>query len=290
MNQMNNLAMSVITNGAVGMGSGGPSSQGVLNGGGLNMHRGNAAIAPNEKTMLNTYIYDYFLKNDMLNAARALLEEADITTKPVSQRGSPPQKHDPDGNPVHGMDDSMDTDRKEDIEGRDRRADDLPLPKVPGDCPQGSFLYDWWGLFWDIFGARNGGKPTASASAMTYVSNTQVSYFFGDVFSIMEFEYANISQASQRQRQDAQQRFLSHGQQMAGLNPQQQQALLAANAQLGPQMMNQGYPSQMIRMPNGTMLPEGNPMMQNIKNENLVRQAMNNNLTNQKRQVFPNNA
>lgn len=78
---------------------------------------------------------------------------------------------------------------------------------------------------------------------------------------------------------------------MAGLNPQQQQALLAANAQLGPQMMNQGYPNQMIRMPNGAMLPEGNPMMQTIKDQTLVRQAMNNNLSsNQKRQVFPSNA
>jgi len=84
--------------------------------------------------------------------------------------------------------------------------------------------------------------------------------------------------------------------QLSGMNPQmgalnpQQQALLAANPQ---NMMNQGYPNQMIRMPNGTIIgADGGPMMgTDLKGpSNLVRQAMVNTMTNQNRKPFPPNA
>lgn len=170
MNQMNNLGMGVIAN---GVGAAGPSAPGNPQ----NAANGGLAQKPkdgNERQLLHTYIYDYFIKNDMLDVARAMLQEetADIITIPNSRRGSPRQKRDPDGNPSHGLDDSMDTDRKDDIEGGNRRGNDLPLAKVPTDCPHGSFLYDWWSLFWDIFGARS--QKNASSAASVYINSTQV--------------------------------------------------------------------------------------------------------------------
>ena len=139
----------------------------------------------NERVLLHTYIYDYFLKNDMIESARSLINEADVQTvsNDGSRRPSPArrsQKHDADGNIVNGIDDiALDngegSQRKtEDGEDGAKRGDDLPRAKVPADCPQGSFLLDWWCLFWDIFGARNGTGKSAQASL--YVAQTQVSH------------------------------------------------------------------------------------------------------------------
>lgn len=157
---------------------------------GMNMNMNGGAPPPrgapssNDKTLLNTYIYDYFLKNGYIECARSLISEADISTTPNSQRNSPSrraQKHDSDGNAVNGDDNAMDTGegpsqrKNEDPDDPNKdRADGLPLPKLPANCPQGSFLFDWWCLFWDIFGARNGvGK--SSLAAGSYVTQTQVS-------------------------------------------------------------------------------------------------------------------
>ena len=172
MQQMNNMNMNV---GAIpgGAPNGPGAPQMVPNPGNMNaalpMQRGT------EKTLLNTYIYEYFLKNEMFECAKSLLSEAEVSTiqGSNSRRQSPSrrQKHDADGNLLNGIDENMDTDRKEDGEGGDRR-DDLPLPKVPAECPGGSFLFDWWSLFWDIFGART--SKQGSMAAMTYLNSTQV--------------------------------------------------------------------------------------------------------------------
>lgn len=154
---------------------------------GMNMNNGAGPRGPpptsTDKVLLNTYIYDYFLKNGMIECARSLYSEAELQTIPNSRRNSPSrraQKHDSDGNAVNGIDENaMDTGegpsqrKNEDMDDASKRADDLPLPKVPADCPQGSFLFDWWCLFWDIFGARNGGGKSTHAAA-AYVTQTQV--------------------------------------------------------------------------------------------------------------------
>jgi len=162
----------------MGMGVGGPA--------GMNMNGGpgpRQAPTNPEKTLLNTYIYDYFLKNDMIESARSLISEGELQTVPNdgSRRPSPArraQKHDPDGGIVNGIDDNaMDTGegsqrKTEDGEDGAKRGDDLPRPKVPSDHPHNSFLFDWWCLFSDIFAARNGGGK--SAHAALYVAQTQV--------------------------------------------------------------------------------------------------------------------
>ncbi|KAK6496570.1 hypothetical protein TWF481_001570 [Arthrobotrys musiformis] len=203
-----------------------------------------------ERSLLNTYIYDYFIRHDMFESARAILQEAEVSTEPgtSARRGSPSrrsQKHDPDGNLINGIDDSMDSDRKDD-EGSERGAD-LPLPKVPQDSSGGSFLYDWWSLFWDIFGARTG--KAVSGPAMTYVNQVQV-------------------QAKSREQQQRLIQITQASGLMAGQIPQQFMA---------------GYPAnQMLRVPNGVIHAEDV-----LQKNNLARQAMVNNQRNKPQ--FPQN-
>ena len=144
-------------------------------GGGPTMNNG-AQLS--EKTLLNTHIYDYFLKHHMYDCAQAILREGEVMTH-GSRRTSPsrrPQKHDTDGNLMtNGMDDAMEnvdgSGPRKTEDGEDANQKDFPSPHLQG-CPQGCFLLDWWLLFWDIFGVRTGQK--GSMQATQYLHNTQV--------------------------------------------------------------------------------------------------------------------
>ena len=123
------------------------------------------------KLQLNTYIYDYLIKNELYDCARAFVN-SDV---PISHvKASPNRRRDADGN-LNGVEDnSIDTDHKDDIDSK--RPDDLPIPKVPANLPQNSFLQDWWCLFWDMYAAqRNKAKPGEGGPALQYVQHTQVS-------------------------------------------------------------------------------------------------------------------
>lgn len=119
------------------------------------------------KTQLNTYIYDYFLKNNQTELARAL-QQSDLVvlTNPVQSKPSPSRRD------ANGSDDMLDADSKEDLQ---KRLDGLPTAKVPLNCPNDAFLYDWWCLFWDIWHAQRSkpGKPGTAQSQ--YLAQTQVS-------------------------------------------------------------------------------------------------------------------
>lgn len=165
---MNNINMAGMhaANGALG------SMPLMNNGSNGGMSRADAdpegAQAYDTKLKLNTYIYDYFLKNDLYECARAIIQSQLPllldTTKP-----SPGRRRDGE---MNGVDDSaMDTDSKDDLDSK--RPDDLPLPKVPSDVPANSFLLDWFQLFWDIYFAQRKGK-NATPQAVQYVQNTQV--------------------------------------------------------------------------------------------------------------------
>jgi hypothetical protein len=94
---------------------------------------------------LNTAIYDYLLRINQYDVARALLEiETDMKKSP-SQRP---------GQQANGAnDDSMDID-----DAIKNRPEDLPAPIVFSEG--GNFLQDWWCQFWETFqGLRNRGKP-----------------------------------------------------------------------------------------------------------------------------------
>ena len=129
---------------------------------------------------LNTYIYDYFLKNGLYACARSLLK-SNVSLKTASDgsnsRTSPGLRRDADGNVLgNGVDDNaMDASGSKD-DGNTKRPDDLPDAKVPQDCPSNSFLFDWWCVFWEMYAvqrrtSRNGGDGTALA----YMQHTQVS-------------------------------------------------------------------------------------------------------------------
>lgn len=118
------------------------------------------------KTQLNTYIYDYFLKNNQVELARAL-QQSDLVvlTNPLQAKPSPGRRG------MNGSDEIMDADSKEDLQ---KRIDGLPTAKVPLNCPSDAFLYDWWCLFWDIWHAQRSkpGKPGTAQSQ--YLAQTQV--------------------------------------------------------------------------------------------------------------------
>ena len=113
------------------------------------------------RQQLNTYIYDYFLKNEHYGLARALQKELSIYASPSLGKRD-----------VNGIDDSMETDSKEDSQVR---PDDLPLPTIL-DNTEGSFLYDWWCQFWDIWCAHRR-KVTAGPVPTQYLAHAQVSYY-----------------------------------------------------------------------------------------------------------------
>ena len=116
------------------------------------------------RQQLNTYIYDYLLKNEHYGLARALQKELPIYAAPQA-RTSPGRRD------VNGIDESMENESKEDPH---KRPDDLPLPSIL-DNTEGSFLYDWWCQFWDIWSAHRRKIPPG-APASQYLANAQVSY------------------------------------------------------------------------------------------------------------------
>lgn len=129
------------------------------------------------KTILNTYIYDYFLKNELYDCARALVQSEHVSLSLGATKASPRLRRDADGNPLNnGVDEnSMETEIKEEADSK--RPDDLPMPKIPTDLPQNSLLQDWWCLFWDVWAAqRKKNKPGDSGAAVQYLQYTQVHF------------------------------------------------------------------------------------------------------------------
>ncbi|KAL1611940.1 hypothetical protein SLS60_000163 [Paraconiothyrium brasiliense] len=90
------------------------------------------------RDLLNTYIYDYFMRTDNHKLAKAMLD-ADLN---MNLKNKPS----PSGRNVNGVD-----------------AGDLPLPNMPGNqATETSFLLDWWVQFWDIFSAARGRQNKGS--------------------------------------------------------------------------------------------------------------------------------
>lgn len=167
---MNNVGMAAMN--AVGAPVGGMPimNNGVPGGPRVNNHQDDAT----SKTQLNTYIYDYFLKNELYDCARALLQSG---ASLKLNKSSPGLRRDVDvnGNPLsNGVDDNaMDADVKDEADAK--RPDDLPAANVPSDLPQNSLLHDWWCVFWDMFTAqRKKTKPGEAGPAVHYLHYTQV--------------------------------------------------------------------------------------------------------------------
>lgn len=121
----------------------------------------NAPAVDMSRQKLNTYIYDYFLKNGNYDVARAICKAVDLD---LDAKQSPNRKD------INGVTDSMDTDIKD-----EKKPDDLPSPNVP-NASDGSFLYDWWYQFWECFNAQHGRGNNAQTAK--YLSNVQVRRLF----------------------------------------------------------------------------------------------------------------
>ena len=117
----------------------------------------------NYQARLHTYIYDYFIKSEQFECARALCNSG-VTFFPRLRQN----------NDVNGADDNaMHTDAKDDPESK--RPDDLPPPSIQSEGQGTSFLLEWFGLFWDVFHAQRKDRK-ASQHASQYIQHTQVSH------------------------------------------------------------------------------------------------------------------
>jgi len=106
---------------------------------------------------LNTYIYDYFIRNGHPRLARTMLEsDIKMSLKPSS-------KPSPSGRNVNGID-GIDPDAR----------DGLPEAQLPeGQLADNSFLLDWWAQFWDIYNAARRKSPSGEKGAQ-YITHTRV--------------------------------------------------------------------------------------------------------------------
>ncbi|KAL8803285.1 MAG: hypothetical protein Q9182_003243 [Xanthomendoza sp. 2 TL-2023] len=120
---------------------------------------GNEEDEPDYEARLNTYIYDYFVKNQRYDCAKAMLK-SDMPIKVA------PKRRDGD---VNGAG-NMHIDSKDDLDSK--VPDDLPLAALPTDPQGASFLLEWFGLFWDVFFAHQRKAPP-NAQAVQYVARTQ---------------------------------------------------------------------------------------------------------------------
>ncbi|KAH7110923.1 hypothetical protein EDB81DRAFT_953950 [Dactylonectria macrodidyma] len=120
----------------------------------------------NNRTLLNTYIYHYFLHYGMFDCACAILNsDSKVKVQKHGRDSSLGNKGGLLGNDLgHGsIDPGLDSNHPE----------HLPAPNVPNLSPDICFLYEWFCLFWDIFNARtdkggssqaNHNKPNPNAS------------------------------------------------------------------------------------------------------------------------------
>jgi hypothetical protein len=120
-----------------------------------NMARPGADPKGDPRNLMNTYIYDYFLRNHHYRLAKVMVE----SNMPMNTTGG--TKPSPDSRNVNGVD-TMDSDEK----------DSLPRPQLPPtQRVENSFLMDWWCQFWDIYSAsRNQG----TAVGKNYSQHTRV--------------------------------------------------------------------------------------------------------------------
>ncbi|KAI1438442.1 hypothetical protein GGR50DRAFT_431619 [Xylaria sp. CBS 124048] len=119
----------------------------------------------NNRANLNTYIYDYFLREGMYDCARAMLNSEQALNVHKTPR------RDENGNAIGTSlgDDPMDTDSKDDVDTK--RPSDLPAPNVPNGSDS-CFLYEWFCLFWDMLSAQRN-KGGVSPHVSQYVAHTQ---------------------------------------------------------------------------------------------------------------------
>jgi hypothetical protein len=128
-----------------------------------NVNNGASESSMSQVANLNTYIYDYFIKNGQYDLARAVHSQLPTNTLPNNSS-------DAQGG-VNGVNDGMDEDSKDNI---NKIPDDLPRPRIISIRSDHSFLLDWWSQFWDVYAASKS-KGKAPQSHQSYYQHTTVS-------------------------------------------------------------------------------------------------------------------
>ncbi|KAH7169841.1 uncharacterized protein B0J16DRAFT_406929 [Fusarium flagelliforme] len=101
----------------------------------------------NKRAQLNTYIYEYFLRNGMFQCAQSILKaDSDVNV----QRHSPGSARNSKGSRLKKAVCNETTDT-----GLDSiHSNLLPAPNVPNLSADSCFLYEWFCLFWAMFNAQ----------------------------------------------------------------------------------------------------------------------------------------
>ncbi|KID74566.1 Transcriptional activator somA [Metarhizium brunneum] len=189
-----------------------------------------------QRGVLNTYIYEYFLRYEMFDCARSLLSSNQQVNVHKDGKG---------GNAANG-EDPMDTDSKDDL---DKLPDGLPPPKLPMPASDSSFLYEWFCLFWDIYNAQRvkGGNGTVNQ----YVAHTQQQSRLKQNQQQELLRQMRPNEFAQQQYQ-AQMMRMQNGNMNMGIKQGALARAAIANNQNNPQMMMQPTKqNQMQRDPSG---------------------------------------
>lgn len=197
-----------------------------------------------QRGVLNTYIYEYFIRYGMYDCARSLLssdQQVNVLKEGANRR------RDENGNVINGAgDDPMDTDSKDDIDTK--LPDGLPPPKLPMPASDTSFLYEWFCLFWDIYNAQR--AKSNNNTVNQYVAHTQQQ-------SRMKQNQQQELLRQMRPDMTPQQFQMMRNMQNGGMAMNMKQGNLAraamANNQNNPQMqmLQQAKQNQMQRDPSG---------------------------------------
>ncbi len=207
----------------------------------------------NTEGRLNAYIYDYFLRKEHFDCARAVMNSGLHMFPALRSRD----------NDVNGTDDNaMQTDPKDEVDSK--RPDDLPPPTVAGGSsdPQAQpFLLEWFGLFWDVYCAQRR-KPSATAQAMQFVQHTQVR----NSAAILDASAQHPTQTQSRLRTDQQAQLLRAG--MPVMAPEQYQMMRYQQAngmQMNPDLRTKAMQNRGLQpyvSPNPSMLSATYPALE----------------------------
>ncbi len=153
-----------------------PAAGGPVGGGGMMMmNNGSPAVnagmnsSDPMRMSLNTYIYDYLLKNGHYEIARSITRDDKFEFQ-HGHKSSPGRRKDGEMNGDGG--DGMDMDQKDDV------PDELPRPRGWEGSQGNGFLFEWFSIFSDLFAAhRGGGKQNGvvNPAAAQYLMHEKVS-------------------------------------------------------------------------------------------------------------------
>jgi hypothetical protein len=213
----------------------------------------NADQSNEMKMELNTYIYDHLMQSKQYDLARDFRANNPVKTRP---RGKP--------NGV-GPDDSKDG---------PRRPDDLPDANVLPFQGNGSFLMEWWTMFWDLFASAR--SRQGNGISQVYLKQQRLRHqMMSQDPKMMAGKPGMIPRGVNPQAAMMQQKMMA-GQQMQR-DPSQMEMGGQGPQTPGQSMDNAPSPSKRPRLDNGGFEGgmAGRPQMAMAANGQLIQNGMN---------------